>query len=271
MGCTGRVSRMTASTVAWYWGEIAASNESDALRLRHAAEDAELWVRDVRLMRGRGYSTASSEARRALARVGAIMRLRARGRYFVHAAGVVDPAGRAFVLAGDSGAGKSTLAFSLSRAGWLVLGDDGVVLEPRAAGVLAHPWRDALRVSAQTFPELADGVLADALRHTSDDPRQRVRAAAASGKTAPVAALVFVRRAECQQVTPLEPLDALARLVRQSPWVLLGDALSRPHLNALRHMALTVPALELAHTSGRLESVPDLLSSAGTGGQAPEG
>src|SRR5687768_13308972 len=43
-----------------------------------------------------------------------------------HAAGAVDPRGRAWLLSGDSGSGKSTLAYALARRGWRVLGDDGV-------------------------------------------------------------------------------------------------------------------------------------------------
>jgi hypothetical protein len=81
------------------------------VHLAHLIEPAELLLRNGRLVRGPGYETASRTARRSLARVGAILRLRARGRYLVHAAAVVDPAGGAWLLAGDSGSGKSTLAW----------------------------------------------------------------------------------------------------------------------------------------------------------------
>jgi predicted ATPase len=196
-----------------------------------------------------------------LARVGAIMRLRARGRYFVHAAGVVDPAGRAFVLAGDSGAGKSTLAFALARCGWGVLGDDGVVLEARAHGVVAHPWRDPLRVSADVFPELTHAASVSSGRGPVADARRRVHTWAKGAKAAPVAALVFLRRADHARLAPMEPLAALAALVRQSPWVVLGDPVARAHLDALRHAATSVPALDFAHTRRELVVVGDMLSA----------
>jgi hypothetical protein len=247
---------MTHDDVAWYWGEIAATIEGDALRLRHAREDAELWVRDARLCRGAGYEHATREAKRELARVGAIVRLRARGRYFVHGAGLVDPTGGAFVLAGDSGAGKSTLAFALSRSGWRVLGDDGVVLEAREGAVLAHSWRDPLRVSAQLFPELASAVAGEA---PPNDPRGRVRVWAPEGRSAPLAAIVFVRRAQQRRLAVIEPLAALGHLVRQSPWVVVADAWSRLHLEALRHIAATIPSLEFAHTANDLRVASDLL------------
>ena len=247
--------------VAWYWGEVAATIEGDAIRLRHVREDAELWVRDARLCRGAGYETATREAKRELARVGAIVRLRARGRYFVHGAGLVDPIGRAFVLAGDSGAGKSTLAFALARSGWRVLGDDGVVLEARETTVVAHGWRDPLRVSAAVFPEAADASAGTTLRGVNDDPRGRVRVWAPEGRSAPVAAIVFVRRAQQRRLAVIEPLAALAHLVRQSPWVVMADSWSRRHLEALRHMAVTIPALEFAHTAEDLRAASDLLTS----------
>jgi hypothetical protein len=251
---------MMHDDVAWYWGAVAAAIDGDAIRLRHVREEAELWVRNARLCRGAGYEAATREAKRELARVGAIVRLRARGRYFVHGAGLVDPIGRAFVLAGDSGAGKSTLAFALARSGWRVLGDDGVVLEAREHGVVAHAWRDPLRVSAEVFPELADAAAGVAVRGGTDDPRGRVRVWAPASRSAPVAAIVFVHRAQQRGLAVIEPLAALAHLVRQSPWVVMADSWSRRHLEALRHIAVTIPALEFAHTANDLRVASNLLT-----------
>ncbi len=52
-----------------------------------------------------------------------------RGRFVVHGA-AIQRDGLGLLVVGDSGAGKSTLAYLASRAGWSVLGDDMVVIEP---------------------------------------------------------------------------------------------------------------------------------------------
>ena len=55
-----------------------------------------------------------------------------RHNYVVHAAGIVDVDGRAFVVLGDSGKGKSTLALAALTRGWRLLSDDLVIV--RRAG-----------------------------------------------------------------------------------------------------------------------------------------
>ena len=248
---------MSAAAVSWRWGEVDASDHIGRTCLTHRHAEAQLWVESGRLVRGDGYDAASATVRHELARVGAIVRLRQRGRYLVHAAGVVDPMGRAWVLAGDSGSGKSTLAYALARRGWTVLGDDGVLMERDAAGVIAHPWREPLRVSQRldaTFPELAAG------KHESilGDPRRRVAVRVLQGCSAPVVAIVLVERAAAFAITSAGPVSALAALVRQSPWVILDDEYARPHLDLLRHAAAQ-PVFRLKHTLAELRSLPDVL------------
>src|SRR5919201_998210 len=93
-------------------------------------------------------AAAATSTRRALVGVGAILRLRERNRFFIHASGVVDGRGRAWLFTGVSGSGKSTLAYALARHGWRVLGDDGVLVEPVSGGVVAHGGRPPLLVGA---------------------------------------------------------------------------------------------------------------------------
>ncbi|MBC7790866.1 MAG: hypothetical protein H7Z74_13035, partial [Anaerolineae bacterium] len=102
---------MSAATVVWRWGQVEASQNGEDLCLAHRDAQAQAWVRQGRVVRGTGYDGASRAVRHDLARTGAIVRLRQRGRYLVHAAGAVDEQGRAWLLAGDSGCGKSTLAY----------------------------------------------------------------------------------------------------------------------------------------------------------------
>src|SRR5580704_13054625 len=182
----------------WQFNAVVGLSTGDDAQLTHEA-GGELWVRTDRLVRGAGYGAALRQSRRELARTGAILRLRRRGRYHVHASGVVSPTGRVVLFTGVSGSGKSTLAYALARRGWRLLGDDSVIIEiepqgtePRAAdsGVTAYAWRDTLLVSAalaSAFPEL--GHDADA-RAIPGDPRRRVPVDVAVGRSGPVAAVI---------------------------------------------------------------------------------
>jgi hypothetical protein len=253
----GVAASVNTSAVAWRWGEVDASDDGGRLCLTHRQADARLWVDGGRLVRGAGYVAADAAVRRDLARVGAIVRLRQRGRYLVHAAGAVDPEGRAWLLAGDSGSGKSTLAYALARSGWHVLGDDGVLVEQTGAGLIAHPWREPLRVSARltpSFPELA----AERGEPHPEDARQRIPLTMRSARSAPLVALVLVERSTAFSITTTGPVSALASLVRQSPWVVLGDEWARPHLDVLRQVAAQ-PVFRLRHTPAELHSLPDVL------------
>lgn len=249
---------MISAPVAWQWGDVDASDHGDRTCLTHRRVGARLWVSQGRLQRGSGYGRADTAVRQELARVGAIIRLRQRGRYLVHAAGVVDPQGRAWLFAGDSGSGKSTLAYALARSGWTVLGDDGVLIERAGSGLRAHPWREPLRVSQQladAFPEIEDGALPPA----PGDPRSRVAMRMPSAGSAPVGAIVLIERAATFQLAAVPPLAALAALVRQSPWVILGDDYARPHLDLLRHAA-EQPVFSLRHTRAELHSLATMLA-----------
>lgn len=243
------------TTVAWCWGDVDASRGTEGLLLAHRGGGAKAWVRDGRVFRGAGYGTAGRGVRHALARTGAIVRLRERGRYFLHASGAVDPQGRAWLLSGDSGCGKSTLAYALARRGWEILGDDGVPIEIVGSTVVAHGWREPLAVSRDLdadFPELRK------LGDVSHDARRRVPIAVPTTQSAPVAALIFLHRAERLSIGRITPVETLAALVRQSPWVILDDAYSRKHLGALR-TASSLPAFALGHTRAELHTIAHLL------------
>lgn len=251
---------MSAPAIDWQWGEVDARNEPDGVSLTHRRQGAQLLIRGGRLIRGKGYGAAPASARRDLARVGAIVRLREQMRYLLHASGAVDPLGRAWLLSGDSGSGKSTLAYALARRGWTVLGDDGVVVEIVHGAVQALPWRDPLMVSKtleEAFPEL-DGSQAAA---DPADPRRRAPVPVAAASRSPIAALVFLHRADQFSMQRIPSVEALAALVRQSPWVILNDRHSSFHLAALTRVA-GLPAFRLGHTPAELHGMADVLGSA---------
>ena len=257
MDGTGAVGVMETAP-SWTWGDVDARDETGMTRLTHSAARAELWCDGGRLRRGSGYAAASRPARHALARTGAILCLRARGRFLLHASGVVDPGGRAWLLAGDSGCGKSTLAYALAREGWRVLGDDGVLVEVAGSGVIAHSWRDALHVSAElaAFPELA-GRSGSA---PPGDARRRIAVHVDVARRAPLAAILLPARAagDARRVTHT---TALAALVRHSPWVVLGDVHAAAHLAALTVMARQIPAFVLPHDESDLGTLAGRLGA----------
>lgn len=245
----------------WRLGDVEGATSGERTRLRHVVENAELVVENGRLAAGKGYAEASLEARHSLARTGAILRLRHRGRFYVHASAVVDVAGRACVFVGESGSGKSTLAFALVRRGWRLLGDDGVILEPVRNTTIVHGWRAPLLVSADLeshFPEMRSQA-SNAIR---GDLRRRVPFCAESLGHATLGKLVFVMQSPVGFLRPCSQTVALPLLMRQSPWVLLGDATSALHFNALHRVVSTNQTFEFGHGPAELQRMTELFESA---------
>jgi hypothetical protein len=250
----------TTSTTRWRSHGVEGITTGSTSTLRHLSENAELCVSEGRLSRGAGYATASRGARQSLARVGAILRLREHNRFYVHASGVVDETGRAFVFVGESGSGKSTLAFALARQGWTILGDDGVVFEPLADTVLVHGWRSQMLVSSSlsfAFPELR-GRESEAIE---GDSRERIPLDLPRRSHARLHALVFIRQGEAGSLRPCGQASALTRLIQESPWVLLGDGPSAVHFDALKQLAASVQSYEFVHGRGELLRIDDFFGA----------
>jgi hypothetical protein len=236
------------------------SLSEDRTLLRDLRYGAELCVTHGRLARGAGYRTALPSTRHSLARTGAILRLRQRNRFYVHASGVVDVHGRAFVFVGESGSGKSTLAFALAREGWTLLGDDGVVLEPTDAGTIVHGWRSPLLISTSLggfFPELRG----HAARAMDGDARRRVPWDAEGASRAMLGALVFVTQGAEGWLRGCAESEALMLLIRQSPWVLLGDRHSAAHFRALQRIVAGARLLSFRHGPAELLRMGELFGS----------
>lgn len=249
------------SVSRWRSNGVEGITSDSASTLRHLGENAELHVDGGRLSRGAGYETASKGARQSLARVGAILRLREHNRYYVHASGVVNRKGQAFIFVGESGSGKSTLAFALARKGWTMLGDDGVVLEPLDDTTLVHGWRSHSMISASlssTFPELR-GRESEAM---IGDERERIPLSVPHVGHAQLGAMIFIKQGENGLLRKCGQADALTALMRQSPWVLLGDDMSNSHFEALGHIAGTVPSFEFVHGHDELIRIGDFFDPA---------
>ncbi|MGH7647581.1 MAG: hypothetical protein ACREND_05655, partial [Gemmatimonadaceae bacterium] len=256
------VASPTAET-QWRCGLVDGKTRGAQSSLMDQEYRAELHLVGGRLVRGAKYESAPRATRYQLARVGAMLKLRERNRYHVHAAGVVAPDGRAWILTGESGNGKSTLTYALARRGWPVLGDDGIVLERRPSGVLAYAWREPLQVSfdlAAWFPELLD--------HASsvnwDDARHRVGIDATFVRSAVIAGVIILSRGERDHLSPLPPTSALTMLIRQSTFLFLTDNHAAANLATLRQVVESVPCFGLEHTPAQLSSIDStILAAAG--------
>ena len=147
--------------------------------------------------------------------VSAALLLTSLGRALVHAAAVVDPDGAAWILAGDARSGKSTTCVTLASAGWEYLSDDQVVL--------ATDEGDGVRVSGWLRPFHLD-TAAPGREPTGE--RLEVLPAELGltcwRRSAPLAGVILpvVLPSQPTRLVPVAAADALAGLVRQSPWLL---------------------------------------------------
>jgi hypothetical protein len=194
--------------------------------------------------------------------VSAAMLLGRLGRALLHAAAVVTPAGKGWLLAGDARSGKSTTCVNLVQEGWDFLSDDQVVLYRNAT-------IDSLCIEGWPRPFHVDEGWEEGT------PRERRLELDPFGlgtgewrRTAVLGGALFprVRAGEPTVLEPAAPADALAGLIRQSPWLLADPSTSERILGMLQAAALG-PAFKLFlgrdtfHDSERLlECLRPLLS-----------
>jgi len=157
-------------------------------------------------------------------------------RSLIHAAGIVAPDGRGWLLVGGTFSGKSTTCVNLIRAGWDYLADDHVILGRDAAGALnVEGWPRRFNLDVGYHDGASQGV------RTRVDP-----GAFGPGRwcpTVPLAGLLFprVEAASSTELLEIHPAGALGRLLQQSPW-LLADGAAAPAVLALLGDAARAPA-----------------------------
>jgi hypothetical protein len=164
-------------------------------------------------------------------------------RALAHAAAIVPPSGGAWLLVGDARAGKTTTCATLLSAGWRYLSDDHVVVRRGAdAAVEVEGWPRPFHLDEGW--ERGD----PAPRRGATDPRHRWPGR--WRRSAPVAGLLFPRvvAGEATRLEEIDGADALAALLRQSPW-LLADRRAAPAVLALLRDAAALPSARL--TLGR--------------------
>jgi hypothetical protein len=172
--------------------------------------------------------------------------LRRRQRFELHSAALVDPeSGKGVLIVGRSGSGKSTLAVHLASAGWPFLTDDVLVLSQESARISAWPLRRCFAVTVET---LATSRALQARTALNGGDRQRdgkqhflphgVFPAEFTERCVP-GLLLFptLTGVSHSRVEGLSPGDALARLIRMSPWSCYDRGTASAHLTALSMLA----------------------------------
>lgn len=159
--------------------------------------------------------------------------LQRQGAAIIHAAAVIPSGDHAWLLVGDSHAGKSTTSLNLIRSGWNYLSDDQVVLTPAHDNAIAAVgWQRAFHLDDGWSKGTTAG------RRSEVDP-----AAFGPGMRRPSARVagVVTLKLEPDQPTSLTALpstEALALIVRQSPWFLADRVAAERGLALLSRVAL---------------------------------
>ncbi len=177
-----------------------------------------------------------------------IEKLKRRGRYNLHAAGVAI-GDKGLLLPGTSGSGKSTLALALAHAGFAYLGDDMLFLSRGTKGPRALAFPEAIDVTEETIRLLPGLEEAIGAPRRPGWPKRQVRVEQSLG--APLAwecrpaALVFPRVGAAGRST-LTPIDEKEALLELLPNILLTEqASSQAHLDALAELAASCKSYRL--------------------------
>ncbi len=184
----------------------------------------------VRLGEGRAELRGTGDLYSMLTLASALLLGRS-GRALVHAAAAVAPDGGAWLLVGDARSGKSTTCASLVTLGWDYLTDDQLVLSDSEGAVVATGWLRPFHLDEGWATGQATGLRRTVLAGWLGPGRWR--------PSAPVAGLLLplVEPERPTQLTPLSPAEALAGLVRQSPWLLADRVAATTVLGILRGAA----------------------------------
>lgn len=176
------------------------------------------------------------------------------GGLVLHASAACSKAG-ALVVAGPSGAGKSTLCAMLCRAGFELLADDAVRIEPTPSNWLVHQGATEVRLREDVIPafDLSDWVV-----RPTPDGRLAV-GAPPSRRSRNLRCVVFPRFTDAATMPSVRELSAreaavlLLRNLRIGSW--RDAAVLREQTRAVAEVARTVTAFEV--TLSRESLSPD--------------
>lgn len=184
--------------------------------------------------------------------------LRRLGWYHVHAAALVDPTGRGWLIAGNSNCGKSTTTALMATRGWQIGTDDIGFLSLRADGrvsLMSVRTRIALRPGGVALLGSKGGKQLEQRNKEGYWPEELGSA------WAPVVTpsiLAFPTIGERTRLTPSSPRETLSAIVKWSNWVLYEPVFAQEYLNVLGEVARQSRCFDLT-LGPDLFDQPDLL------------
>ncbi len=181
--------------------------------------------------------------------------LRLSQRFELHGGAVVEPeSGEGILIVGPSGSGKSTLTTQLAAHGWGYLSDDSLLLYRAVDEISACGLRRVFSVTEKT---IAAGISAKLQKVTTApvpfDPDKRrfipqdIFPDGALEICAPRALCFPVISHEPQSRTrKLSQYEAMAQLLKMSPWSCYDQLSAREHLKVLAGLSRQAAAFELS-------------------------
>jgi hypothetical protein len=160
------------------------------------------------------------------------------GRTLIHAAAVVGPGERGWLLVGGTFSGKTTCCVNLIRQGWDYLSDDHVVMCAGDAGPGLEGWPRNFNLD-RGFEEGSPIGIRRRVDPAEFGPGRWRSTAALGGLLFPTVGTEQRTRVERSSAP-----GALHRLLQQSPW-LLGDPGTAPAVLDLLGTAARLPAFDL--------------------------
>ena len=163
--------------------------------------------------------------------------LRPHGYYVLHA-NALDRGGVGVLLAGPSGSGKTTLTLNLIAAGWRYAGDDAMLVQQTAGGVVVHPLRRGFSCTVDTlraFPNSlgSQPLLSWIARSVGCSGTRSIRGTRC--ELSPATAVV-PKIVDCavSTVEPVNKVDALFWLFTLTAGLLFDPTVAGPQLETLK-------------------------------------
>jgi hypothetical protein len=162
--------------------------------------------------------------------------LRRFGLFELHSAGVVHPhSEKGVLIVGPSGSGKSTLALRLAMAGWPYLSDDELLLSVVDGEVEARGFRSFFAVREERTNPFK----------TCFEPEVVVGSGRQTSAVAGALLFASVTGDEKTRLHQLTQAEAMARLLRASPWATYDTAVAAANLELLSRLARQTKAFDL--------------------------
>ncbi|MEP6833629.1 MAG: hypothetical protein ABJB74_09550, partial [Gemmatimonas sp.] len=201
-----------------------------AIAIVHPTEpEAELWLSPAALRQ-------IADAERSFLLIVLVFILRRLGWYHVHAAALIDPMGRGWLIAGNSHCGKSTTTALLATRGWKVGTDDIGFLgwSGDRVSLMGVRGRIALRPGGAALLGAKGGLVMDRRNKEGFLPEEL------GSSWAPVVApeiLAFPNIGAQTAMTASSPRETLSSIVKLSHWVLYESVHAQEYLDVLGAVA----------------------------------